>query len=187
MASSATVELSRWQFAMVRGEGLLPAWGPFAAVRVADGLRGEGVGIRTGAEVERLTRDGSTGVVTPYLADGSTVESEEFLVATGRSPRTAGLGLETVGLAPGGRLLVDDSCRVTEVAAGWLYAAGDINQRSPLTHMGKYQARACAAAIAARAAGRHANPTPGPPGRPPPTTTPYRRWSSPGRRPPPSA
>ncbi|WP_280682373.1 NAD(P)/FAD-dependent oxidoreductase [Kitasatospora sp. MAA19] len=145
---------------LVRGKGLLPSWEPFAAARVADGLRGEGIEIRTGVEVERVARENSTGMVTAHLTDGSTLESEEFLVATGRSPRTAGLGLETVGLAPGGRLPVDDSCRVTEVAAGWLYAAGDINQRSPLTHMGKYQARACAAAIAARAAGRRANPTP---------------------------
>ncbi|MDH6145851.1 pyruvate/2-oxoglutarate dehydrogenase complex dihydrolipoamide dehydrogenase (E3) component [Kitasatospora sp. GP30] len=145
---------------LVRGEGLLPSWEPFAAARVADGLRGEGVEIRTGVEAERVARDHPSGVVTTYLSDGSTVESEEFLVATGRSPRTGGLGLETVGLEPGGRLLVDDSCRVTELAAGWLYAAGDINQRSPLTHMGKYQARACATAIAARAAGRRANPTP---------------------------
>lgn len=172
---------------LVRGEGLLPSWEPFAAARVADGLRGEGVEIRTGVEAERVARDHPSGVVTTYLSDGSTVESEEFLVATGRSPRTGGLGLETVGLEPGGRLLVDDSCRVTELAAGWLYAAGDINQRSPLTHMGKYQARACATAIAARAAGRRANPTPGPQVRPPPTTAPYRRWSSPDRRPPPSA
>ncbi|GAB2712051.1 dihydrolipoyl dehydrogenase family protein [Kitasatospora kifunensis] len=145
---------------LVRGEGLLPSWEPFAAAQVAEGLRGDGVEIRTGVAVERVAREKSTGVVTAFLDDGSTVESEEFLVATGRAPRTAGLGLETVGLAPDGRLLVDDSCRVTQVAAGWLYAAGDINQRSPLTHMGKYQARACAAAIAARAHGRRAEPAP---------------------------
>jgi pyruvate/2-oxoglutarate dehydrogenase complex dihydrolipoamide dehydrogenase (E3) component len=145
---------------LVRGEGLLPAWEPFVAAQVADGLRADGVEIRTGVEVERVAREESTGVVTAYLNDGSTVESEEFLVATGRGPRTAGLGLETVGLGPGDRLSVDDSCRVTAVADGWLYAAGDLNGRSPLTHMGKYQARACAAAIAARAAGSPAQPAP---------------------------
>lgn len=32
----------------------------------------------------------------------------------------------------------------------WLYAVGDINHRALLTHMGKYQGRACAKAILAR-------------------------------------
>ena len=36
----------------------------------------------------------------------------------------------------------------------WLYAVGDINGRSPLTHMGKYQARVCGDVIAARAESR---------------------------------
>jgi pyruvate/2-oxoglutarate dehydrogenase complex dihydrolipoamide dehydrogenase (E3) component len=39
-------------------------------------------------------------------------------------------------------------------AGGWLYAAGDVNHLALLTHMGKYQARICGDAIAARAAGR---------------------------------
>jgi pyruvate/2-oxoglutarate dehydrogenase complex dihydrolipoamide dehydrogenase (E3) component len=37
---------------------------------------------------------------------------------------------------------------------GWLYAAGDVNHLALLTHMGKYQARICGDAIAARAHGR---------------------------------
>jgi dihydrolipoamide dehydrogenase len=49
---------------------------------------------------------------------------------------------------------VDDTLRVTDVPGGWLYAAGDVNHLALLTHMGKYQARICGDAIAARAAGR---------------------------------
>jgi pyruvate/2-oxoglutarate dehydrogenase complex dihydrolipoamide dehydrogenase (E3) component len=44
--------------------------------------------------------------------------------------------------------------RVTGVDGGWLYAAGDVNHLALLTHMGKYQARVCGDAIAARADGR---------------------------------
>jgi dihydrolipoamide dehydrogenase len=44
--------------------------------------------------------------------------------------------------------------RVPAVDGGWLYAAGDVNHLALLTHMGKYQARICGDAIAARAAGR---------------------------------
>jgi dihydrolipoamide dehydrogenase len=35
----------------------------------------------------------------------------------------------------------------------WLYAAGDVNGRNLLTHMGKYQGRICGDVIAARAEG----------------------------------
>ncbi|HEX8006830.1 MAG TPA: pyridine nucleotide-disulfide oxidoreductase, partial [Trebonia sp.] len=41
-----------------------------------------------------------------------------------------------------------------EAGSGWLYAAGDVNHLALLTHMGKYQARVCGDAIAARAHGR---------------------------------
>jgi pyruvate/2-oxoglutarate dehydrogenase complex dihydrolipoamide dehydrogenase (E3) component len=37
----------------------------------------------------------------------------------------------------------------------WLYAVGDINHRALLTHIGKYQARACAEAIQLRASGTY--------------------------------
>jgi dihydrolipoamide dehydrogenase len=46
---------------------------------------------------------------------------------------------------------VDDTCRVTTVPDGWLYAVGDVNHRALMTHQGKYQARMAGAVIAARA------------------------------------
>jgi dihydrolipoamide dehydrogenase len=143
---------------LVRGDGLLPSMEPFAGRAVADGLRAGGVTVRTGIQVTSASRDGGAGPVTAVLDDGSTLDCEELLVATGRRARTADLGLEHVGLKPGGWLEVDDTCRVAGVDGGWLYAAGDVNHRALLTHMGKYQARACAAAIAARAAGRDVTP-----------------------------
>ena len=89
------------------------------------------------------------------LDDGNTITAEELLVAVGRKPNTDKLGLETVGLKPGDWLDVDDTCLVNGVDGGseWLYAIGDINHRALLTHVGKYQARACSTAIVARARG----------------------------------
>lgn len=75
------------------------------------------------------------------LADGSELTGDELLVATGRRANTDDIGLETVGLQPGGFLAVDDSLRVRGVDGDWLYAAGDVNGRALLTHQGKYQAR----------------------------------------------
>ena len=53
-----------------------------------------------------------------------------------------------------GYVPVDDHLTATGLDGDWLYAVGDVNGRSLLTHMGKYQARLCGEVIAARAAGR---------------------------------
>ena len=71
-------------------------------------------------------------------------------MATGRRSLTGDLGLETVGLEPGETIEVDDTLRV--VGLPWLFAVGDVNGRSLLTHMAKYQARVAAQVIAGREA-----------------------------------
>ena len=77
------------------------------------------------------------------------------MVAVGRRPGTADVGLDTIGLGDqAGRFLeVDDRFRVQGVDGECLYAVGDCNGRALLTHMGKYQARQAGAAIVARARG----------------------------------
>ncbi|MFG3050066.1 dihydrolipoyl dehydrogenase family protein [Kitasatospora sp. NPDC048239] len=138
---------------LVRGDALLPRMEPFAGELVAEGLRAAGVELRFGASVSSLERaDGSEVVLV--LEDGERLTADEVLYATGRAPRTADVGLEQVGLKPGGWLDVDDSCTVLGVDGDWLYAAGDVNHRALLTHQGKYQARIAGAAIVARAGGR---------------------------------
>jgi dihydrolipoamide dehydrogenase len=76
------------------------------------------------------------------------------VVATGRTPTTADLGLSTVGLSVDGYVPVDDHLAVTGVDGEWLYAVGDVNGRALLTHMGKYQGRIAGAVIGALAEGR---------------------------------
>ena len=135
---------------------LLSTFEPFVGEYVGRSLADAGVAVRTGCEVRSVTRDGD-GPLT-LSTDAGDVTADAVLVATGRAPNTAELGLETVGLAPGEWLDVDDSCRVTGVEGGWLYAAGDVNHRALFTHMGKYQARVCGDAIGSRAKGEHAAP-----------------------------
>ncbi|WP_432178081.1 dihydrolipoyl dehydrogenase family protein [Streptomyces sp. NBC_00063] len=134
---------------LVRGSGLLSRMEPFAGELVMQALAEAGAEVRTGVSVKGVTREGGTVVTT--LDDGSTLESDEILFATGRAPRTEDIGLETVGLEPGSWLRVDDTLRVD--GSTWLYAVGDVNRRALLTHQGKYQARIAGAAIAARAQG----------------------------------
>ncbi|MBZ6247333.1 MULTISPECIES: dihydrolipoyl dehydrogenase family protein [Streptomyces] len=135
---------------LVRGDGgLLARMEPFAGELVAEALTDAGVDLRTNTSVESVTRE--NGTVVAVTDSGDRFEADEILFATGRTPRTGDIGLETVGLEPGSWLSVDDSLRVQ--GHDWLYAVGDVNHRALLTHQGKYQARIAGAAIAARASG----------------------------------
>jgi dihydrolipoamide dehydrogenase len=154
-SSLGTKELTLIQ----RGDRLLPGNEPFAGEAVTAALEARGVRVLLGAAAASVERD-PQGRVTLEMADGETIVAEELLVATGRKPHTDDIGLETVGLEPGTWLEVDDTMLVSGVDGGWLYAAGDINHRALLTHMGKYQARICGDVIAARAAGRPVDPAP---------------------------
>jgi pyruvate/2-oxoglutarate dehydrogenase complex dihydrolipoamide dehydrogenase (E3) component len=122
-----------------RGARLIEREEPFASAQVASALEEAGVDVRLETSVDAVSRNGS---VRLELGSGDTVEADELLVAVGRTPRTADLGLETVGLEPGKHVQVDDALRVP--GREWLYAVGDVNGRALLTHMGKYQARVAA-------------------------------------------
>jgi pyruvate/2-oxoglutarate dehydrogenase complex dihydrolipoamide dehydrogenase (E3) component len=113
---------------------------PFASDQITAALEDAGVEVRTGVKAVAASR-GEGGQVALRLEGGEELRGDELLVAVGRRPRTAELGLETAGVEPGDYLEVDDRMRVG--GSGWLYAVGDVNGRSPLTHMGKYQARVC--------------------------------------------
>jgi pyruvate/2-oxoglutarate dehydrogenase complex dihydrolipoamide dehydrogenase (E3) component len=131
-------------------ERLLVREEPFAGAEVAEALRAEGIVVLTGTALRQVRRAGADGPVSATTADGRTLETDEILVAAGRRPATDTLGLETVGLRPGGYLPVDDRLRVTGVEGGWLYAVGDVNGLALLTHVGKYQGRIAADVIAGR-------------------------------------
>jgi dihydrolipoamide dehydrogenase len=144
-----------------RGARLIPNNEPFASELLKTAFEQRGIGVLTGTTAQRVERQ-HDGVVRIALSNGQSLSADQVLVATGRRPRTEDLGLETVGLKPGSWLEVDDSMRVKDVAGGWLYAAGDVNHRALLTHMGKYQARVCGDVIAARAKGRPEASAPAP-------------------------
>ncbi|MFB7418352.1 dihydrolipoyl dehydrogenase family protein [Streptomyces sp. NPDC056121] len=136
---------------LVLENGLLERMEPFAGELVTDGLREAGVDIRFNTSVTSMARE--DGEVRITLSDGGQLAADEILLATGRAPQTRDVGLESVGLTPGGWLTVDDTFRVTDVDGGWLYAVGDVNRRALMTHQGKYQARIAGAVIGARAKG----------------------------------
>ncbi len=135
---------------VISGPRPLPRNASFAGDLVLQGLRDAGVEVHTDSGVSQVAAGDSGTSLT--LKDGSTVVVDEFLVATGRRPATA--GLERFGIEPGRPLEVDDTGRVSAVDGGWLFAAGDVTGRAPLTHQGKYGARAAGDTVAALAVGK---------------------------------
>ncbi len=129
------------------GDRLLANEEPFVGDDVAAALADDGVEVRLGAAITGVARPGPGAPVTLTFGDEH-VEVDEVLVATGRKPHTADLGLEHVGLEPGAFIAVDDQLRAADVEGDWLYAAGDVNGRALLTHMGKHQARVVADVLA---------------------------------------
>ena len=113
---------------------LLTAEEPEASAVLARVLRDEGVDVRLGVSIDRVSH--AHGRFTLEV-DGQRVEAERLLVATGRSPNLADVGLETVGLDPDApQVDVDERCR----AAERLWAVGDITGEGPFTHVSLYQA-----------------------------------------------
>jgi dihydrolipoamide dehydrogenase len=105
-------------------------------------LRRDGIELLLGAHTAAARRDGEDYVLE--LEDGRELRGDRLLVATGRRPRVAGIGLETVGVEADDRgVPVDAQLRVGER----LWAIGDVTGIWPLTHVGKYQGRVVAANI----------------------------------------
>jgi pyruvate/2-oxoglutarate dehydrogenase complex dihydrolipoamide dehydrogenase (E3) component len=115
---------------------------------LAEVLRADGIELLLGVHATAARRDGGEGdgggdyVLT--LDNGRELRGDRLLVATGRRPRTDGIGLETVGVqADGHGIPVDARLRAGE----GLWAVGDVTGVRLLTHVGKYQGEVVAANI----------------------------------------
>jgi len=119
-----------------------------AGEKLAEGLEAEGIELKLGAKATAAQRQGDGYSLS--FDDGSELRGEKLLVATGRRPRTEGLGLDSAGIetGDGGEVQVDERCR----AADGVWAIGDVTGRMLFTHVGKYQARIVAADILGREA-----------------------------------
>jgi pyruvate/2-oxoglutarate dehydrogenase complex dihydrolipoamide dehydrogenase (E3) component len=100
--------------------------------------------VHMGAEAVRARRDGSTSVIE--LGDGTELRGDVVIAASGRRPRVANLGLETIGVEAKSGIPIDESCRVTD----GVWALGDVTGVSMFTHVAKYQGRVIAHNILGR-------------------------------------
>jgi pyruvate/2-oxoglutarate dehydrogenase complex dihydrolipoamide dehydrogenase (E3) component len=137
--------LSRFgaKVAVVEGQRLLAHEGEQAGEAIGKQLRAEGIELHLGVHAQQVSK--TNGGVTMRLEDGTTLSAERVLVATGRRPRVAELGIENIGLDPGARNVeVDQHLRTS---ADNVWAIGDVTGIALFTHVGKYQARVAAAHI----------------------------------------
>ena len=112
---------------------------PHVAQKLAGVLRDDGIDIRLGTTILKV--EPSDRGMRASLADGTTVDAERIILATGRRPTTSDLGLEIldIELDDAGAIPVDDHCRVPGLPHVW--AAGDVTGIAPFTHTATYQAR----------------------------------------------
>jgi dihydrolipoamide dehydrogenase len=137
------------QVALVEAEeGLLPGEPAFTGEILAASLRRAGAEICLGSPAAKAERtpDG----LTLALADGTRIDANRLLLATGRRPRLSGLGLDALGITvePGAALPTTTRCQV-DGAGGHVWAAGDVTGVGH-THAGHYQAGVVAANITGR-------------------------------------
>ena len=121
------------QVIMLQGRSqLLPREDPDVAAEVAEILVDQGIEVRLNARATAVRRT-RNGEVTVILEDGTQVVGDELLVATGRSPVTADLGLVAAGveITDSGFIQVDDHLRTT---ADHVWAAGDVAGTPQFTH-----------------------------------------------------
>ncbi len=107
------------------------------------------VKIRLGTKVASLREKGA--LIEARLSDGDTVAFDRVLVAVGRHPVSAELGLETTRVRPDARgfIAVDDRCRTADPL---IYAVGDVTGEPMLAHRAMRQGVVAAEAIAGRPA-----------------------------------
>ena len=114
-----------------RGDNVLRGFDEDVRTRLREALAHAGIALRLGCTVDRieLLPDGTRRA---HCAKGEPIDADVILVATGRRPNTAGLGLETAGvkLGPVGQVMVDENSASSVPS---IHAVGDVTNRINLT------------------------------------------------------
>jgi pyruvate/2-oxoglutarate dehydrogenase complex dihydrolipoamide dehydrogenase (E3) component len=123
-------------------EHALPGDEPENGEAIAEVLRDEGMALRTGVSAKSVRRGG--GMVVVELSDGTSVEGERVLVATGRRSDLHSLGVDAAGLDPDApAVTVDEHLRATP----GIWSVGDVTGKGAFTHVAVYQGRIAAADV----------------------------------------
>lgn len=117
--------------------GLLPAESEDAVAALAARLESENVTLHTGTTAQRVSAD-AQGVTTVHCSNAAVLTCDRLLIATGRRPAVAGLGLANAGVeCTDAGITVDARMRTRQ---RHIYAIGDVTGIMPFTHVAEYQA-----------------------------------------------
>ena len=119
---------------------LLPLEEPEAGEMLAEVFRQQGIDVIIGAQATAV-RQGRDGIEVEV--GGRTVTAERLLVATGRRPNTADLGLELIGIEAKKGIPVDGRLS----AGDRVWAIGDVTGLGAFTHLAMYHAGIVVSAI----------------------------------------
>lgn len=118
-----------------RSTRLIPEHEPEIARALEGYLEEEGIGVVTGVQVERIEREGDARAVhVRVLGRPQVYRAEQVLMAVGRQPNTAGLGLGAVDVQTddSGAIVVDSQMRTS---APHIYAAGDCTTKPEFVYV----------------------------------------------------
>ena len=120
----------------------LPMEEPENAAAIDEAVRRDGIILITGTTATAAAS--SERGITVELSDGTHLEGEQLLVATGRRPDLGSLGVAELGIDPGARSVpTDENLR----AGDGVWAVGDVTGHGEFTHVAYYQAQIAAADI----------------------------------------
>ena len=114
---------------------------------LARSYKKRGMTIRTGTKVKSVDRESSPMILTVERNEGEeTIETDVVLMAVGRAPVTAGLGLEELGIELNGPWVkINEWC---ETNVPGVYAIGDVAGEPMLAHKGSHEGMVTAEKIA---------------------------------------
>ena len=123
-----------------RGKEILEKEDREAAQIVREALEREGVHFVLGNAPELFRHGGAASPVIVTLQDKRELKFDALLIATGRKPSVAGLGLEAAGVSfnPRVGVTVDERLQTTN---NNIYAVGDVASRYQFTHAADFMAR----------------------------------------------
>jgi pyruvate/2-oxoglutarate dehydrogenase complex dihydrolipoamide dehydrogenase (E3) component len=125
-----------------RAEHALPMEEPENGEALGEVLRSEGIKLLTEATATRIIP--TDGGISVELDDGSMLDGQRLLVATGRRVNLESLGIENIDLDPDARGIdTDPHLRAGDGA----WAVGDVTGIAAFTHLAVYQGRIAAADI----------------------------------------
>ena len=115
---------------LYRGEMFLRGFDDDVRAHLAGEMTKQGIDLRFNSNISSIAKQ--NGGLRATLEDGTVLEADQILYATGRAPNTANIGLEAAGVETNakGAVVVDE---YSKTSVGNIYAVGDVTDRINLT------------------------------------------------------